>query len=144
MITPINANATEKRSNIIPAGIMGAGVGALLGRVSPLTHFEHDRAFTKEVKENISQKLAGVGKDQFESAKFTLEKEVVKNAKKSRPLAYFAAIGAAVLMTAAVVKNAVVAKKAKEEQVSISYDKEGMIIDAPDSLALAIILDEKA
>ena len=47
-------------------------------------------------------------------------------------------------MTLAVLKNVIVGKKTQEQTVGISYDKEGMIIDAPDSLSLAIVLDEIA
>ena len=71
-----------------------------------------------------------------------LNSNVIKQAKKSRPALYFGALAAAASMTLAVLKNVITAKKVQEQTVGISYDKEGMIIDAPDSLALAIVLDE--
>ena len=70
--------------------------------------------------------------------------QVIKQAKKSRPALYFAALAGAFSMTAAVLKNVIVARKVQNQTVGISYDKEGMIIDAPDSLSLAIVLDEFA
>ena len=76
--------------------------------------------------------------EQFENS------QVIKQAKKSRPALYFAALAGAFSMTAAVLKNVISARKAQNQTVGISYDKEGMIIDAPDSLSVAIILDEFA
>lgn len=73
-----------------------------------------------------------------------LNHNVIKQAKKSRPAFYFAALAGAASMTLAVLKNVISAKKVQNETVTVNYDKEGMIIDAPDSLALAIILDEYA
>lgn len=71
-----------------------------------------------------------------------LNHNVIKQAKKSRPAVYFAALASAAAMTVAVLRNAIHNKKVQDETIAINYDKEGMIIDAPDSLALAIILDE--
>ena len=71
-----------------------------------------------------------------------LNHNVIKQAKKSRPALYFAALAGAASMTMAVLSNAIHAKKVQDQTVAINYDKEGMIIDAPDSLALAIVLDE--
>ena len=204
MIQPINSTDKQNK-NIIPAGILGGAGAALISRVAPLSHLEHNRAFSKEVLAGIKEAVAQAKVDEFtkvarevavdesldrmglafafkhnkeailsgaedkikditknfdeattnafkglvkrvsdagEFAKSVADHNVVKNAKKSRPAAYFAVAGAAIAMTAAIVKNAVMAKKVKDESVSISYDKEGMIIDAPDSLALAIVLDE--
>lgn len=73
-----------------------------------------------------------------------LEPGIVKQVKKSRPAFYFAIIAAATSMTAAVLKNVISAKRAQNSAVAINYDKDGMIIDAPDNMSLAIVLDQTA
>ena len=93
----------------------------------------------KTVFNQMVQSVNQVG----EYANSILTKNVIKDAKKSRPVAYFAAFGAMATMTAAVLKNVVSTKKAQQDAIAISYDKKGsMVIDAPDNLALAIVLDE--
>ena len=198
-------NSAEKNNtNVIAAGIGGAGAAAVATRFLPLTKYEHDEAF-RTVAADIAQKVRLVKEEQFQSvlneisnnkkldgladvfaknkdsiidgveenlqqaakdldensknilgsvvakiadtgksAEQILNNAVIKQAKKQRPVFYFAALAAAASMTLAVLKNVITAKKAQEQTVGISYDKEGMIIDAPDSLSLAIILDEIA
>ncbi len=87
---------------------------------------------------NCAKRVSDVGK----ATEAILNHNVIKQAKKSRPALYFAALAGAASMTMAVLSNAIHTKKVQDQAVAINYDKEGMIIDAPDSLALAIILDE--
>ena len=89
---------------------------------------------------NCAKRLSDIGK----ATEAILNHNVIKQAKKSRPAIYFAALAGAAAMTAAIVKNTIQAKQVKDQTVAISYDKQGMLIDAPDSLSLAIILYEYA
>ncbi len=93
---------------------------------------------------NIFRALVDRITNDGKSAENILNGNVIKQAKKQRPILYFSALAAAASMTLAVLKNVITAKQVQDQTVGISYDKEGMIIDAPDSLSLAIILDEYA
>ncbi len=93
---------------------------------------------SKGIFTNLADRVSEVGN----LVENQLNHNVIKQAKKSRPAIYFAALAGAAAMTAAVVKNTIQAKQVKDQTVAISYDKQGMLIDAPDSLSLAIILDE--
>ncbi len=95
---------------------------------------------SKNIFISVANKIGEFGKN----AQKSFDTEVIKQAKKQRPVFYFAALAGAASMTLAVLKNVIVGKKTQEQTVGISYDKEGMIIDAPDSLSLAIVLDEIA
>lgn len=90
------------------------------------------------------EKLAKRIQDAGQSAAEMIRPETAKGIKKSRPALYFAILVGAASMTAALVKNAITMKKVQDQTVAINYDKEGMIIDAPDSLSLAIVLDQYA
>ena len=108
---------------------------------------EQIEAATKTLDDNsknLFNSLVTQLTDYGKSAENVLNNAVIKQAKKHRPIVYFAALAGAISMTGAVLKNVLTAKKTQEQTVGISYDKEGMIIDAPDSLSLAIILDEYA
>ncbi len=95
---------------------------------------------SKGIFSNLTSRISDKGK----AVEKFLNADIIKQAKRQRPIFYFAALAAAASMTLAVLKNVITAKKVQEQTVGISYDKEGMIIDAPDSLSLAIILDEYA
>ncbi len=97
-----------------------------------------------ENSKNVFYGLISQITNSTKSAEQLLNNNVIKQAKKQRPILYFAALAGAASMTLAVLKNVIMSKKVQEQTVGISYDKEGMIIDAPDSLSLAIILDEYA
>ena len=97
-------------------------------------------ARSKNIFRALVDRITNDGK----SAENILNGNVIKQAKKQRPILYFSALAAAASMTLAVLKNVITAKQVQDQTVGISYDKEGMIIDAPDSLSLAIILDEYA
>ena len=94
----------------------------------------------KEVFDVCVKRVADVGK----LTEYTENAKVIKQAKKARPIAYFAALAGAASMTLSVLKNMIDQRKVEQQTIGVTYDKEGMIIDAPDSLSLAIILDEIA
>ena len=110
---------------------------------------------TKEGIEQIAQNLDENAKEAFNTcvqsvadagklAEYAENTKVIKQAKKARPIAYFAALAGAATMSLTVLKNMITQKKVEQQTIGVTYDKEGMIIDAPDSLSLAIILDEIA
>lgn len=96
---------------------------------------------TQKSFENLAERMAKFGS----KANGEVSHQMIKQAKKSRPMFYFVALATAASMTLAVLKNVIVTKRAQNESVAINYDNEGsMVIDAPDNMSLAIVLDQMA